>query len=83
MNEDTYPVPWKLMRSDNPPVSAGLVVYWFPSSGQEFQKSSMQAVRDSEGREIVECLLLDWERRADDGVYPHGFVPTWARSANC
>jgi len=38
-------------------------------------RTPMQAVRDPDGREIVESLLLDWERRADDGVYQPGICP--------
>jgi hypothetical protein len=38
-------------------------------------RTPMQAVRDPDGREIVESLLLDWERRADDGVYQPGIRP--------
>jgi hypothetical protein len=35
----------------------------------------MEAVRDPDGREIVESLLLDWERQADEGVYQPGIRP--------
>jgi hypothetical protein len=38
-------------------------------------RTPMQAVRDPDGREIVESLLLDWERRADDGLYQPGIRP--------
>lgn len=38
-------------------------------------RTPMQAVRDPDGREIVESLLLDWERRADEGVYQPGIRP--------
>ncbi len=44
-NEETYPVPWRLMKPDDAPVNAGLIVYWFPSSTQEFQKSSLRISR--------------------------------------
>jgi hypothetical protein len=35
----------------------------------------MQAVGDPDGREIVEALLLDWERRVDEGEYQPGIQP--------
>ncbi len=35
----------------------------------------MQAVRDPDGREIVESLLLEWERRGEQGVYPGDIRP--------
>jgi hypothetical protein len=38
-------------------------------------RTPMQAVSDPDGREIVEALLLDWERRADEGVYQPGLRP--------
>ena len=38
-------------------------------------RTPMQAVHDLDGREIVESLLLDWERRADQGVYQPGIRP--------
>ena len=38
-------------------------------------RTSLQAVRDPDSKEIVEALLLDWERRTDDGVYQAGIRP--------
>ncbi len=38
-------------------------------------RTPMEAVRDPDGREIVESLLLDWERRADEGGYQPGMRP--------
>ena len=35
----------------------------------------MQAIGDPDGREIVEALLLDWERRTDEGQYQPGIRP--------
>src|SRR3954465_12544529 len=40
-----YSVPWRVRMPDLPPVTAGLVLYWFPSSAQEVQKSSMRTSR--------------------------------------
>ena len=40
--EQVYNVPWRVRLPELPPVTAGLVLYWFPSSVQEVQKSSMQ-----------------------------------------
>src|SRR5262245_7885347 len=39
--EQVYRVPWRLSKPDDPPISAGLLLYWFPSSVQEFQRSSL------------------------------------------
>src|SRR5947209_6481282 len=40
-NDQTYRVPWKLIKPEDPPVKDGLVVYWFPSSADEVKKSSL------------------------------------------
>jgi tetratricopeptide (TPR) repeat protein len=41
-----YKVPWRLLRPEDPPVTSGLVVYWFPSSNTELQESSLRNSRD-------------------------------------
>ncbi len=38
-------------------------------------RTPLQAVGDPDGKEIVESLLLDWERRADAGAYQPGIRP--------
>jgi len=38
-------------------------------------RTPLQAVGDPDGKEIVESLLLDWERRAADGLYQAGIRP--------
>ncbi|HWX93725.1 MAG TPA: tetratricopeptide repeat protein [Terriglobales bacterium] len=43
--QETYNVPWRLRRPDVPPVTAGLVLYWFPSSVEEVQRSSLRTSR--------------------------------------
>ena len=40
-----YNVPWRVRMPDLPPVTSGLVLYWFPSSVEEVQKSSMRTSR--------------------------------------
>ncbi|HEY6268333.1 MAG TPA: tetratricopeptide repeat protein [Candidatus Acidoferrum sp.] len=44
-DEQVYQVPWKLVKPDEAPTAGGLVVYWFPSSAQEFQRSSLRNSR--------------------------------------
>jgi tetratricopeptide (TPR) repeat protein len=41
---DTYPVPWKIRKPQDPPAK-GLVVYWFPASKEELKKSSLRMSR--------------------------------------
>src|SRR5258706_11816860 len=41
-----YHVPWKNVRTaKDPPVAAGLVLYWFPASKDELQRSSLRESR--------------------------------------
>ena len=40
--EKVYQVPWKVMAASDPPLKEGLAVYWFPSSQQEIDRSSLR-----------------------------------------
>jgi tetratricopeptide (TPR) repeat protein len=44
-DQQVYQVPWKLIKPEETPVAGGLVLYWFPSSAQEFQRSSLRNSR--------------------------------------
>ena len=44
-NEVVYQVPWKLLAPADTPPAGGLVVYWFPASQNELQKSSLRNSR--------------------------------------
>ncbi len=44
-SEQVYNVPWRLRTPEAPPITAGLVLYWFPSSAQEVQRSSLRTSR--------------------------------------
>jgi tetratricopeptide (TPR) repeat protein len=44
-NAQVYQVPWRIQAPKDPPVTAGLVLYWFPSSVDEYQKSSLRNSR--------------------------------------
>ncbi len=41
-----YQVPWRVLKPQDPPVTTGLVLYWFPSSTNEWQQSSLRISRD-------------------------------------
>jgi tetratricopeptide (TPR) repeat protein len=45
-SEEVYQVPWKLMKPEESPTPGGLVVYWFPSSAEEFKNSSLRYSRN-------------------------------------
>jgi len=40
-----YYVPWKVRTAKDPAPSTGLVLYWFPASKEEIQRSSLRASR--------------------------------------
>lgn len=52
-----YQVPWKLLKPEDAPASGGLVVYWFPSSADEFQKSSLRNSR-SLSMYATQCVTM-------------------------
>jgi len=40
--EKVYQVPWKVISASDPPQKEGLALYWFPSSQQEIDRSSLR-----------------------------------------
>lgn len=40
-SEQVYRVPWRVSQPTDPPVNSGLLLYWFPSSQVELDKSSL------------------------------------------
>jgi tetratricopeptide (TPR) repeat protein len=44
-DEQVYAVPWKMIKPEDPPVKEGLILYWFPSSADEFRNSSLRYSR--------------------------------------
>ncbi len=43
--QQVYQVPWKVFKPDDSLTAGGLVLYWFPSSVEEFQRSSLRNSR--------------------------------------
>lgn len=43
--DQSFPVPWKLIMPEDPPLSEGLAVYWLPSSQAEIESSSLRSSR--------------------------------------
>lgn len=56
-DQEVYPVPWKVIKPEDAPVAAGLVVYWFPSSAEEFQRSSLRNSRTL-SMYATECVTM-------------------------
>jgi len=44
-DELVYHVPWRLIKPEEPPVKAGIVLYWFPTGAEELSKSSLRTSR--------------------------------------
>ncbi len=40
-----YMVPWKMLTAQDSPVTSGLILYWFPSSNDEWKRSSLRTSR--------------------------------------
>ena len=53
-----YYVPWKLAKPQDPQVTSGLILYWFPSSPEELQKSSLRVSR-SLSLYATQCVTMD------------------------
>jgi tetratricopeptide (TPR) repeat protein len=43
--QQAYNVPWRVWGANAPAINSGLILYWFPSSVQEVQKSSLRTSR--------------------------------------
>src|SRR3954451_11944515 len=44
-SEVVYQVPWKVLNTGDAAAPGGLVLYWFPASANELQKSSLRNSR--------------------------------------
>ncbi len=43
--EQVYNVPWRLIKPEDPAVTAGILLYWFPTGAEEVNKSSLRISR--------------------------------------
>ncbi len=44
-DEQVYAVPWRVIKPEEPPVKAGIVLYWLPTGAEEVTKSSLRSSR--------------------------------------
>src|ERR1700757_5154919 len=44
-NEPSYQVPWKILKGNDAPPKDGLILYWFPTSQNEIERSSLRQSR--------------------------------------
>jgi len=45
VEQETYPVPWRLRGPKDPPLTEGLVMFWFPTGVDELRRSSLRNSR--------------------------------------
>lgn len=65
---EVYRVPWKIIQPQDAPVSAGLVLYWFPSSNEELRVSSLRTSR-ALSLYASQCVAMDVaDARSDVGA---------------
>jgi tetratricopeptide (TPR) repeat protein len=83
MPEQVYNVPWRLRAPETPPVTAGLVLYWLPSSAVEVQKSSLRVSRvlslyaaQCVSMEIVDAATPLGQKLAGDNKLPLAVLAT-------
>src|SRR5256714_14116669 len=55
---EVYYVPWKVRAPKDPPAK-GLVLYWFPASKEELQKSSLRESRPL-SLYATQCVSMEW-----------------------
>ncbi len=56
--EQVYSVPWRIQKPTDPPVTSGLVLYWFPSSNDELRQSSLRTSR-SLSLYAAQCVTME------------------------
>src|SRR5258708_23775743 len=77
MSQQTYQVPWKVIKPDDSPVKDGLVVYWFPLSAEELQKSSLRESRTLQlySQQCVTMGIVDVRTPIGQKFVPDGKLP--------
>ena len=75
-SQEVYTVPWKLIKAADE-VKDGLVVYWFPSSNVEFEKSSLRESRTLQlySQQCVTMGVVDASNAIGHKYVPDGKLP--------
>lgn len=76
-SQQVYTVPWRLIKAADE-VKDGLVVYWFPASDVEFQKSSLRESRTLQlyAQQCVTMGVVDARNAIGQKYVPDGKLPT-------
>ncbi len=72
-----YHVPWHARQTNDPPIKAGLVVYWFPASAEEVKKSPMRTSRALSlyATQCVSMEIVDHENSPEKTLLGDSKVP--------
>jgi tetratricopeptide (TPR) repeat protein len=75
-NQQTYPVPWKLIKPEDSPAK-GLLIYWFPTGPEELQKSSLRESRTlaNYASQCVTMGIVDARTSIGQKYVPDGKLP--------
>lgn len=76
-NPTAYNVPWHAREAKDPPIKAGLIVYWFPATVEEVQKSSLRSSRllTLYAAQCVSMEIVDYEYSAEKILLGDSKVP--------
>jgi tetratricopeptide (TPR) repeat protein len=82
-NGQVYQVPWKVLTPKDPPITSGLVLYWFPTSQKEIDNSSLRSSRTLSNyatqcvtMEIAEVKSAAGQKLAADAKLPVAVLAT-------
>lgn len=69
-NQDPYQVPWIPRQPTDPPITKGLIVYWFPATVEEVQTSSLRTSRmlTIYAAQCVSMVIVDYENSPEKSL---------------
>jgi predicted transcriptional regulator len=69
-NQDPYQVPWIPRQPTDPPITKGLIVYWFPATVEEVKTSSLRASRmlTIYAAQCVSMVIVDYENSPEKAL---------------
>ena len=76
-DQPVYRVPWKLIKPEDPPLTSGLAVYWFPASQTELEKSSLlnSRILSLYAQKCVTMGVVDFHTELGKKLVPDAKVP--------
>jgi tetratricopeptide (TPR) repeat protein len=64
-NAQVYQVPWRVQAPKDPPITSGLVLYWFPTSQKEIDNSSLRNSRTL-SMYATQCVTMEIAQVSSD-----------------